>query len=41
MAAEEGVNLGHFKTLLNWIIEDEDKYKQILRMIKDLLPRFQ
>ncbi|MEM2384325.1 MAG: hypothetical protein QXX99_02245 [Candidatus Bathyarchaeia archaeon] len=38
VADKEGVNLGPLKTILNWIIEEENKHRQILEIIRGLLP---
>ncbi|MBS7640483.1 MAG: hypothetical protein QXJ19_00625 [Candidatus Bathyarchaeia archaeon] len=35
---EKGLNLGILKTVLEWIIEDEDRHKRILEIINSLLP---
>lgn len=34
----KGVDLGLLRSLLNWIIEDEERHKRILEAIKALLP---
>lgn len=35
---EKGLNLSVLKTVLGWIIEDENRHKQILEIISSLLP---
>ncbi|MEM1555956.1 MAG: hypothetical protein QXZ64_03235 [Candidatus Bathyarchaeia archaeon] len=37
MASEEKIDLGYYKKILEWIIEDEEKHRQILKMIERLL----
>lgn len=37
MADEKKVNLGYLKMILEWIIEDEEKHRRILKLIEDLL----
>lgn len=38
-AAEgEGIKISLLKTVLNWIVEEEEKHKQILEIVRDLLP---
>lgn len=37
---EEGkMNLGHYRTILKWIIEDEEKHRQILKIIEETITR--
>ncbi|MEM2028497.1 MAG: hypothetical protein QXS05_03835 [Candidatus Bathyarchaeia archaeon] len=38
MSESESINLKLLRTVLNWIVEDEEKHKQILKIIRDLLP---
>jgi len=37
MADEARVDLENFRTLLEWIIEDEKRHEQILRMVENAL----
>jgi len=38
MAESENANLALLRTVLNWIVEDEERHKKILKIIGDLLP---
>lgn len=37
MARDQSIKLNLLQTMLNWIVEDEEKHKRILKIIKDLL----
>lgn len=39
MADEAKINLGIFKVVLEWIMEDEKRHEKILKMIKDILTK--
>lgn len=38
VAEGEGLKINLLRTVLNWIVEDEEKHKRILEMVRDLLP---
>ena len=35
IAQEQGINLKHYKTILEWIVEDEKRHEQTLNIIKN------
>ncbi|MGQ9759087.1 MAG: hypothetical protein ACUVQ5_00725, partial [Candidatus Methanomethylicaceae archaeon] len=37
IAQEKGIDLKHYKTILEWIIEDEKRHEQTLKIIKNLI----
>ncbi len=37
MADEAKINLGHFKAVFEWVVEDEKRHEQILKTIETLL----
>ncbi|MGB9959922.1 MAG: hypothetical protein ACPLKQ_05330 [Candidatus Bathyarchaeales archaeon] len=39
MTDEAKINLSHFKAVFEWIIEDERRHEQILKIIEDLLAK--
>ena len=39
IAKERGIDLSHCKNILEWIIEDEKKHEQILKMIKERMSK--
>jgi len=39
MADEAKINLSHFKNMFEWIIEDEKRHEQILKIIENMLTK--
>lgn len=39
MARETGLNIEPYRMIFEWIIEDEKRHEQILKMVKDLIVR--
>lgn len=39
MTEDENVNFGLLRTVLNWIVEDEERHKRIIEIIRDLLSK--
>jgi len=39
MADEAKINLDHFKSMFEWMIEDEKKHEQILKIIENILTK--
>lgn len=39
MVGNEEVDVELFRVMLNWIVEDEDRHKKALEMVKEMLPK--